>query len=320
LGVDVKWPKIDDWEINGKVAFNLRGSDPLTNNNVFQPQFFHIYGEAKKERYRILGGQTEDIVSPLYPNTLNQFPIGYMAGSLGYFRPQARFETYQPISKNYTLILQGAIATPIQTFDVPGEVVARQAGVPDGQARVALGYGQPDPNDPQNKRPFELGVSGHYGRRRADLLVVPIVERQFTTWSGNIDMSFKIGGHLRFEAELFKGSVLGDYAAGIFQTFNPFRGVAIRAAGGWAQLRYRINDDWELTGGYGRDDPNNNDLFAPVGTEASRSLNEMGFANFMYKFSKHLSGGFEFSYWKTNWVDLTRGRVFRSEPALMIFF
>src|SRR5262249_12108629 len=110
LGVDIIWPKIGDWEINGKVDFNLRGADPLTAGNVFQPQFFHVYVEAKKERYSILAGQTNDIVSPLDPYTLNQFPNTYMPGSLGYYRPQVRFDTYQPIGDNFTFIFQGAIA------------------------------------------------------------------------------------------------------------------------------------------------------------------------------------------------------------------
>lgn len=319
LGADIQWPKIRDWEINAKVDFNLRGADPLATNNIFQLQFFHIYGEAKKERYRLLGGQTEDVVSPLYPNTLNQYPISYMPGSLGYFRPQARFETYQPISANTTFIFQGALATPIQTFDVPGEVIGRQAGVPDGQARMALGFGQADPNDPLKKRPFELGVSGHYGKRRGDLLALPIIEREFTTWSGNVDLSFKIGS-LRFETEYFQGSVLGDYAGAIFQTFNPLRGVGIRAAGGWAQLRYRINDKWEVTGGYGRDDPDNRDLFPPIGLEASRSLNEMAFGNFMYNITPRLIFGLEFAGWRTHWVGLPTGRVFRVEPAVIFIF
>ena len=50
LGVDIKWPKIGDWEINGKVDFDLRGPTPLRANNIFAPLFIHVYGEAKTER------------------------------------------------------------------------------------------------------------------------------------------------------------------------------------------------------------------------------------------------------------------------------
>src|SRR5215475_769999 len=232
LGADIKWPKIGDWEINGKVDFDLRGPTPLRVNNIFAPLFINIYGEAKTERYRILAGQTTDIISPTFSNSLNVYPAGFQPGRLGFFRPQVRFETYQPISDDYTFIFQGAIAEAIQTFQVADEVIGDQAGLPDGQSRLALGYGKPDPKDRYHRRPFELGVSGHIGKRSGTQLGVVITQRKFTTWSGSIDLGFKIGGKLRFDAEFFGGSVLGDYAAGVVQTFNPERLVSIRAAGG----------------------------------------------------------------------------------------
>src|SRR5262245_22760932 len=71
LGVDIKWPKIGEWEINGKVDFDLRGPTPLRVNNIFAPLFINVYGEAKTERYRILAGQAPDIISPLFSNSLN---------------------------------------------------------------------------------------------------------------------------------------------------------------------------------------------------------------------------------------------------------
>ncbi|MGH9766378.1 MAG: hypothetical protein ACREAB_03005 [Blastocatellia bacterium] len=315
LGVDVKWPKIGQWEINGKVDFNLRGTLPLTANNIFQLQFVHIYGEARTERYRVLAGQTEDVVAPLIPNTLNQYPITFIPGSLGYFRPQVRFETFQPVSDNFTLIFQGAVAQAIQTFDVGEGVIGRQTGAPDGQVRVALGYGKPAPNDPLQKRPFELGLSGHIGERRGTLLTIPAIERDFTSWSGTVDLSFKIGGKVRFEGEFFSGSVLGDYAGGVFQTFNPDRGVAIRAAGAWAQLTYDINDQWQVNGGYGRDDPYNRDL-----SFGRRSLNEMGFGNVFYRITPRLWVALELAHWRTRWVGLPTGSAFRVEPAVLFFF
>jgi hypothetical protein len=315
LGVDIKWPKIGDWEINGKVDFDLRGPTPLRVNNIFAPLFINIYGEAKTERYRILAGQTTDIISPTFSNSLNVFPAGFQPGRLGFFRPQVRFETYQPISDDYTFIFQGAIAEAIQTFQVADEVIGDQAGLPDGQSRFALGYGKPDPKDRYHRRPFELGVSGHLGKRSGTQLGVLITQRKFTTWSGNIDLSFKIGSKLRFDAEFFNGSVLGDFTGGVFQTFNPARLVAIRAAGAWAQLTYDINDKWQVNAAYGRDDPFNRDL-AP----GQRSFNGMGFGNFFYRITPRLWIATEFSRWRTNWVGLPAGRAFRVEPAVLFIF
>lgn len=316
LGVDIKWPKIGEWEINGKIDFDLRGPTPLRGiDNIFAPLFINAYVEAKTERYRIMAGQAPDIVSPIISNSLNAYPFSYVPGKLGFFRPQARFETYQPISDDFTFIFQGAIAQAIQTFQVGDEVIGDQAGRPDGQMRLALGYGKPDPHDPNHRRPFELGVFGHIGKRRGTQLGRVIAQSDFTTWSGDIDLSFKIGSRLRFNGEFFRGSVLGDYAGGIFQTFNPVRLVAIRAAGAWAQLTYDINDKWQVNAAYGRDDPYNRDL-----ATGQRSLNETGFVNFYYKITPRLWVAAEFSRWRTTYVGLPTGRAFRVEPAVFFFF
>src|SRR5262245_48145 len=315
LGADIKWPKIGKWEINGKVDFDLRGPTPLRSNNIFAPLFIHVYGEAKTERYRILAGQAEDLVSPLISNSLNTYPFSYLSGKLGFLRPQVRFETYQPIGDNFTFIYQGAIAQAIQTFQVADEVIGDQAGLPDGQSRLALGYGKPDLHDRYHRRPFELGVTGHIGKRSGTQLGVLITQREFTTWSGDIDLSFKIGRKLRINAEFFGGSVLGDFAGGVFQTFNPARLVAIRAAGAWAQVTYDISDKWQVNAAYGRDDPYNRDLAL-----GQRSLNVSGFGNFYYRITPRLWVATEFSRWRTNWVGLPAGRAFRVEPAVLFFF
>jgi hypothetical protein len=262
-----------------------------------------------------MAGQSEDVTSPLYSNSLNTYPFSYLPGKFGFYRPQVRFETYQPIGGGFTLIYKGAIAQTIQTFQVADEVIGDQAGLPDGQSRIALGYGKPDLRDQYQRRPFELGVSGHIGKRQGTRLGVLITDRRFTSWSGDIDLSFKIGRKLRFNAEFFAGSVLGDYAGGVFQTFNPVRLVAIRAAGAWAQLTYDISDKWQVNAAYGRDDPFNRDL-AP----GQRSVNESGFGNFYYKITPRLWVATEFSRWRTNWVGLPAGRAFRVEPAVLFFF
>ena len=315
LGVDIKWPKIGKWEINGKVDLDLRGPTPLRSNNIFAPLFIHVYGEAKTERYRILAGQAEDLVSPIYSNSLNTYPFSYLPGKLGFFRPQVRFETYQPISDDFTFIFKGAIAQAIQTFQVADEVIGDQTGLPDGQMRLALGYGKPDRRDQYHRRPFELGVSGHFGKRRGLQLGIPLTQRDLTTWSRDIDLSFKIGSKLRVNGEFFSGSVLGDFAGGIFQTFNPVRLVGIRATGAWAQLTYDISDKWQVNAAYGRDDPFNRDLAL-----GQRSLNEMGFGNFYYRITPRLWIAAEFSHWKTKWVGLPTGSAFRIEPAVLFFF
>src|SRR5262249_19993709 len=150
--------------------------------------------------------------SPLLPASLDAFPASYMPGSIGYVRPQLRVEYNQPFGDGKSFIIQGAIAQAIQTLRLSNSVVARETGVPDGQLRLAFGDGA---LNPLGKRKLEVGVSAHVGQRRAQLLVPPFVDKDFTTWSFNVDASVALGSRTRLEGEYFVGSVLGDYYGGI---------------------------------------------------------------------------------------------------------
>jgi hypothetical protein len=247
VGMDIIGPKIGNWDLNGKFDFNLRGPTPVTEDNVFLPYFANVYIEAKTGPHRVLAGLAADFISPLSPRSLNLYPGSYLPGDVGANRPQVRYEYNRQIGKETTFVFQGAIATAVQTFQVTDESLGFGTDVPDGQMRVAIGRGQSDPQT--RKRPLELGISGHIGRRRG-LLVAILSERDFTTWSGNIDVAASLGNRVRVEGEVFIGSILGDYKAGILTTFNPILDVGVRAAGGWAQLQYQINSRWSVAGGY----------------------------------------------------------------------
>src|SRR5690242_14043398 len=78
-----------------------------------------------------------------------------------------------PLGDIFHLLVQGCVARPIQTFNVSDEFDARQAGVPDLQGRIALGTGEPVAGGAAvrpRERPVEIGLDGHWGRRRITLL------------------------------------------------------------------------------------------------------------------------------------------------------
>jgi hypothetical protein len=157
-------------------------------------------------------------------------PYGFLVAS-------AAYNTYAMIPGSigfFGVPITGALVTAVQTFQVSDEVLGFGKDVPDCQLRFAIGHGKANPRS--LKRPFELGISGHIGQRRG-LLVSALFERDFTTWSGNIDLSANLGGKAKVSGELFIGSILGDYKAGILHTFNPLRNRGVRAAGGWAELQ-----------------------------------------------------------------------------------
>jgi hypothetical protein len=312
VGFDITGPKIGDWAINGKFDFNLRGPTPVTEDNVFAPYFANVYIEAKTGRHRFLAGLASDFISPLSPRSLNLYPGSYLPGDLGTNRPQFRYEYSRPVGGETTFVLQGAVATAVQTFQVSEEVLGFPTDVPDGQVRVAVSRGKMNPLS--RKRPFEVGISGHAGQRRA-LRVAGLLERDFTTWSGIIDISAGLGAKARIEGEAFIGSILGDYKGAILHTFNPFREAGIRAAGGWAQLQYQISSRVSVAGGYALDDTFNQDL-----SPGFRSRNAALSGNVLYNISPRLVLGLEVSRWRTDWVGLPAGKLVRVEPSIFYAF
>jgi hypothetical protein len=312
VGTDVIAPKIGDWNIGGKFYFNLRGPSPLTDDNVFAPFFANVYIEARKGHHRILAGQATDLISPLSPRSPNLYPGNYLPGDLGTARPQVRYDYSWLTGDKTAIVLQSALATAVQTFQISDEVLGFGTDVPDVQLRLGVGRGEVDPQT--GKRPLELGVSGHVGQRRA-VLITRLFERDFPTWSGNLDLAVRLGRRTSVSGEFFVGSILGDYKGGILHTFNPVLGVGVRAAGGWAQLQHQLTSKLSVAGGYARDDPFNDDL-----STGFRSKNDVVQGNVFYTISPRLQFGLEVGRWYTRWVGLPDGNVIRIEPAIIYVF
>ena len=53
----------------------------------------HAYWEVKDEEFRIVFGQTWDVISPLIPGML-MYSVGWDGGNIGYRRAQLRGERY----------------------------------------------------------------------------------------------------------------------------------------------------------------------------------------------------------------------------------
>ena len=53
----------------------------------------HAYAEVKDDDFRLLAGQTWDVISPLFPSML-MYSVGWDAGDIGYRRAQVRGERY----------------------------------------------------------------------------------------------------------------------------------------------------------------------------------------------------------------------------------
>jgi len=292
VGVDLRGPKVGNYRVNAKIDLDLRGSSPISNQNVLEPLFGDVYLEFKSEDFRFLMGQTVDVISPLAPTTLNFYPLSYAPGSLGFFRPMIRAETYLPMGDDAQLTVQAALASAIQTFRVNNEAFARQSGWPDGQLRVAYGVGKPDV---MGSRPTEFGVSSHFGRR--DLTYTDLTEHFRNTYSINFDGKAQIGPNTKVQGEFFFGQLLADYMGGVFQSFNPNTGNSVAAKGGWAEVEQKFADTYRVHVGYGVDNVDEQDITVVT----SRKQNGAFYANVFYDMTPAFSLAGELALWRTQY-------------------
>ena len=293
LGVTATPPRFGAVQLQAKFDMDFRSNAPYLNENAFLPLVRDLYLQATWSRLRILGGQASDILSPRASATLNFYPLSFLPGDIGDYRPQVRVEWRQPVSDSFEMTFQTAIAQAVQTFQVSGTIQASQTGLPDFQGHIGLAFGPERPDG--GPRLFECGVAGHVGRRQVVLQdTTPGEVRQYGSWSLVADGSLRIGESTLIEGEYFIGQLVGDYSGAILQTVDPVKKVPIRARGGWVQLTQQLGPRWTLHAGFGTDDPFDQDL-----ATAERRTNTEVFGNALFRIVAGLRVGLELSWWAT---------------------
>jgi hypothetical protein len=317
LGVTATPPRFGPVQLQARFDMDFRSNAPYLNENAFLPLVRNLYLEASWNRLRILGGQASDVISPRSADSLNFYPLSFIPGDIGDYRPQIRVEWRQPVSDVFEIDFQTAIAQAVQTFQVSGTIQATQTGLPDFQGHVGFAFGPERPDG--GPRLFECGIAGHIGRRQVllqDTGAPPPGEvRQYNSWSFVADGSLRVGESTLIEGEYFIGQLLGDYSGAIFQTVDPVKKVPIRARGGWVQVTQQIGPRWTLHAGFGTDDPFDQDLAA-----AERRTNTAVFTNAIFRIVGGLRVGLELSWWSTQWVDSPTANAFRVETAVLYAF
>jgi hypothetical protein len=318
VGVDVGAGPIHGAEILGALAITLRSPQPLITTDTISPQFYDVHIEARTKVFHVAFGQLPDVVYPVTPNVLNGIPPGYVPGAIGYTRPQLQSGVDVPLSSVLHLLMLGCVARPIQTFDLSEEFAGRQAGMPDFQGRLALATGEPVAGGAAispRERPVELGLDGHWGRRRITLLPPDVRSFTYKTWSLGGDLHVKLPTNTTLRAEIFVGSLLGDYQAGVFHTVDPGLLKAVRAWGFWVQVEQALGDQFRVAAAYGLDDPNKADL-SPI----TRARNQAFLMTGFFDYKKWLGFGLEGSYWHTDFIGQSSAHAWRGDVAVLLGF
>lgn len=308
IGLDVEGPPIPFFhnaKSSGRVEIDFHGN--FINENQPGIQLRHAYWQVKNEQFGFLVGQTWDVISPLYPGTLN-YSVGWDGGNIGFRRTQFRLERYLTFSPVFLLMLQGSLNQDIATdFPTTPGIEREPANWPLIEARVAATLG------PRGKdaRPITWGFSGHIGQTGFDftapgpppLSLPPEDDARFLTWSFNTDLEVPITSRLRLQGEFFHGQNLSPFFGGIGQGVCPCERVGIRSTGGWLDLRYEWTSQLRSYAGFGIDDPHDDDLLL------GRTYNQFIFGNIVFDLTPKLTMGFELSFWKTLYQETRVGQI-----------
>ncbi len=74
-----------------------------------------------------------------------------------------------------------------------------------------------------------------------------------SVWGAAFDGKLALGRNLSISGELYTGQGLGEYMAGIFQTYNRLSNQAVPTSGGWGQISAALTDSFRINAGYGID-------------------------------------------------------------------
>jgi len=320
FGVDIAGPMIpllDCAKSSAKLEVDFQSHLTNVNENKATVHLRHVYWQVQNDWFRMLVGQTWDVMSPLYPSTLN-YSVGWYGGNIGYRRAQFRLERYFALSDASLLTAQFALAQDIVT-DFPADpgIQREPAGWPVLQGRVAYTLG-----DRNRGRPITLGVSGHIGETGFDFTqagpgpnpLPPVDDARFRTWSFNVDLNAPITDRLTLKGELFTGENLSPFLGGIGQGVCACTRTPVRSTGGWLDIGYDWTPRLHTHAGYGIDDPVDGDLLF------GRTYNHFIFGNISYDVTDKLLTGFEVSSWRTLYQDNSGQNLGPTEPGEAVVF
>jgi hypothetical protein len=234
------------------------GQQPSSGGRTFPLlRIRRAMAELTWNRVALLVGQESPPIAAVSPSSLASigFPDFAGAGNLWLWIPQIRLSAdLAPSTADLRIGAEIAALAPTSgepqgAFGTQPDI-AERSGRPFLQGRVRVRWGQGD-------RLGELSAGGHYGWiLDASGERVPSKALAVSVWT-------PVGSHLELRAEGFTGQALAGLGGGGIGQNMIRDGVPVRAIGGWAQLNLLPSQEWEIGGGAGIDDPDDDDLGEP---------------------------------------------------------
>ncbi len=315
LGINAAGKGYEKVGVSGKVEFDLYGgvSGATVAQNKAMLQLRHAYFTVKSGDFKLLAGQSWDLISPLNPSTLN-YPVLWGCGNAQYRRPQvSMFYTLHPGTQTSATLAGGFFRTIgndlTPTLSLATEVAdatddGTDAAIPTFQGRLDVAHKF------SSGAKLRFGISGLYGKMEADGSLGTSEEYESSGVFGHFMLSFAQG--FGFSGEAFTGSNLGGYFGAIA---NASRIDGLDATGGWGSCWVSPHKKVKFTGGFGVDDPDDADLSA-----GNRGKNSCYFGNVKYTIVPQVIFGVEVSQWKTEYVEGDTAEALRAQSSFTLSF
>jgi len=310
FGMKINGPHGDVMNASGRVEVDVYGNAPAENKAQLMMRHAYMKLDWPEDRFNIIAGQTTDVISPLFPSTVN-YGVCWWTGNIGYRRPQIRLTKECGLDAETDLKLEGALVRTIGRNSLSGTESGEDSGLPSLQARASLSlplYGS---------KPTTMGVSGHLGEEEYDTLTS---EKEFNTWSLNLDVTQPVNSWLTIKGELFTGENLDAYFGGIGQgvitnTARPNHYKEIGSTGGWIAAGLGPWDDMRFNVGGGMDDVDSGQI-----NSGDRTMNRSIFGNMFYAINNNTELAMELSHWRTEYYGPGDGDSLRVQTALIYKF
>jgi hypothetical protein len=233
------------------------GQQPSTGGRTFPLlRIRRAVAELTWNRVALLVGQESPPIAAVSPSSLASigFPDFAGAGNLWLWIPQVRLSGDLAPTGGVRVGLELAALAPTSgeaqgTFLTQPDI-AERSGRPFLQGRLRGRWGEGD-------RLGEVSAGGHYG------WILDASGERLPSKALAVSIWTPIGPVVELRAEAFTGQALAGLGGGGIGQNMVVDGVPVRARGGWAQLNLRPSMQWEIGGGAGIDDPDDEDLGDP---------------------------------------------------------